>query len=241
LTESLQTLEPGSRAYLRLRILDALYGDGDSTAASDAARELAQYADAPLASATDSRALQLADICVLEQWRLSRGITAGASQAASLLRRSPLPRVVVPLSPNQVACAEILDATWSVVTHQADALRRLVRLDSLMLGGPAVSDAVTYGHIAVARLYDRLGEPRQALEAIRNRTYMVGWPRYLATARREEGRLAALVGDVDGAVDSYERYLAFRTSAESAVQAADRAVRTQLVALQQQSAKSAQP
>ena len=238
LTQSLQTLEPGSRAHLRLQILDALYGDGDGTAAEHAARDLAKYADAPVAPALDSRSLQLADMCVLEQWRLWHGITVGTRRAVSLLRRSPLPRVVVPLSPNQVACADILDATWSVVTNQPDVLRRVVRLDSLMLGGPAVSDAVTYAHIAVARLYDRLGEPRRALEAIRNRTYMVGWPRYLATARREEGRLAALVGDVEGAVRSYERYLALRPSAETVVQAADKAVRKDLADLRRRSAQS---
>ena len=234
LTQSLQTLEPGSRAFLRLRVLDALYGDGDSTAAAESARELARYADAPAAPEMDSRGLQLADLCVLEQWRLWHGVTAGARQAVSMLRSSALPRIVVPLSPNQVACADILDATWSVATNQKDALHRVVRLDSLMLGGPAVSDAGTYAHIVVARLYDRLGQPCRALDAIRNRTYMVGWPRYLATARREEGRLAALAGDVDGAVGSYQRYLTLRATAESSVQATDKAVRTELASLSQQ-------
>jgi hypothetical protein len=44
-------------------------------------------------------------------------------------------------------------------------------------------------------LYERLGEPRIALDAIRRRGYMSGWPRYLATAQREEGRLALATGD----------------------------------------------
>lgn len=231
LTQSLQTLEPGSRAHLRLRVLDALYGDGDSTAAEAAEKELVGYADAPASPFPDARALQLADMCVVEQWRVWHGTTWGTQQVISTLRNAPLPRVVVPLSPNQTACAAILEAMLSVVTQESDAYRRVVRLDSLMLGGPAVSDAGTYAHIVVARLYDRLGEPRRALEAIRNRTYMVGWPRYLATARREEGRLAVRVGDLDGAVSSYRRYLALRSSAESESHVRDDAVRNALAAV----------
>ncbi len=225
LTENLQTLEPGSRAHLRLRVLDGLYGGGDSTAAAAAAQALGEYADAPAPSSSDARALQLADMCILEQWRVWHGMTQGATRVIATLRRSLLPRVVVPLSPNQVACGDILDAIVSVFTARTSALRDVVRLDSLMLGGPAVSDAGTYAHIVVARLYERLGEPRRALEAIRNRTYMVGWPRYLATARQEEGRLATLLGDREGARDSYRRYLALRFQAETAARDQDANVR----------------
>ena len=228
LTQNLQTLEAGSRAYLRLRVLDGLYGDGDTTAAATAVRSLAEYADAPAASSRDARALQLADMCIIEQWRVWHGMMQGATPVIATLRSSPLPRVVVPLSPNQVACGDILDAMVSVLTQQPDAFRAVVRLDSLMLGGPAVSDAGTYAHIVVARLYERLGEPRRALEAIRNRTYMVGWPRYLATARRQEGRLAALLGDREGAVNSYGRYLALRSRAETATREQDDLVRNSL-------------
>src|ERR671934_81518 len=70
--------------------------------------------------------------------------------------------------------------------------------------------------------------PHRALDAIRNRTYMVGWPRYLATARREEGRLAALTGDQRGAVRSYEEYLALRAGAEAPVKAQDESLRATL-------------
>jgi tetratricopeptide (TPR) repeat protein len=229
LTEQLEELKPGLRAHLRLRVLDALYGDGDTTAAHEAAAALVQYADARPAAAPDLRALQLSDICVLEQWRLAHGVTAGARQAASLLRSSPIPRTLLPVSANQIACAAILDAIWSVSTRQRDALTRVARLDSLMLGGPGVSDAGTYAHIVVARLYSRLGQPSLALEAIRNRTYMTGWPRYLATARREEGRLALQVGDRGGAAESFQEYLALRASAERPVRLHDDSVRAAAV------------
>ena len=228
-TEQLEELKPGLRAHLRLRVLDALYGDGDSTAAHQAANMLTQYSDARLAPSPDLRALQLADLCVLEQWRLSHGVTDRTRRIVAILRGAAIPRTPVPVSANQLACAQILEAIWSVATRQRDALERVARLDSLMLGGPAVSDAGTYAHIVVARLYVQLGQSSQALEAIRNRSYMTGWPRYLATARREEGRLASIVGDLAGSAKAYQRYLALRSSAEVQVQSQDGEVRAALM------------
>lgn len=228
ITEQIQERMPGLRAHLRLRLLDAMYGDGDTTAAREAAATIAHYADARASSQADMRALQLSDQCVLEQWRLARGLTSRAPRVIAALREAPAPRTPLPVSANQRTCAEILEAMWSVATRQPDAPTRVARLDSLMLGGPAVSDAGTYAHIVVARLYVRLGQPARALEAIRNRTYMTGWPRYLATARREEGGLAALVGDWRGAATSYREYLALRSTAERASIARDMAVRTAL-------------
>jgi DNA-binding SARP family transcriptional activator/TolB-like protein len=231
LTEQLQELKPGLRAHLRLRVLDALYGDGDTTAARQAAASLAQYANDRLTNSPDLRALQLADLCVLEQWRLAHGQTDKARHSAELLRATPIPRTPIPISANQLACAEILEAWWSVATHQPDGLRRVARLDSLMLSGPAVSDAGTYAHLVVSRLYTRLRQPAPALEAIRNRTYMVGWPRYLATARREEAHLATLVGQPEAAARSYRRYLALRSSAELPQKKRDEEIRSNVANL----------
>ncbi|HEU4565457.1 MAG TPA: hypothetical protein VFS05_12430, partial [Gemmatimonadaceae bacterium] len=116
-----------------------------------------------------------------------------------------------------IACAEILDAQLAVVSGQRDALDRVRALDSLMLGGPAAGDAASYAYLVVARLYERLGEPESALSAIRRRAYMTGWPRYLATAWREEGSLAERVGERDAARRAYARYLALRRAPEGPV------------------------
>ena len=238
ITEQLQELKPGLRAHLRLRVLDALYGDGDTTAARQAAVTLAQYADNHLSASPDVRALQLADLCVLEQWRLARGVTRTTPNTVSLLRRAPIPRTAIPVSANQLACAEILETGWSVATRQPDALARVIRLDSLMLSGPAVSDAGTYSQLVVSRLYSRLQQPARALEAIRNRTYMVGWPRYLATTRREEAHLALVVGDTAGALQSYRRYLALRSTPEPPLGKRDDVVRAELATLQRLQAEN---
>ena len=123
-----------------------------------------------------------------------------------VFRRSPC---VIPV------CAEILDASYAVGVGTPNALATLQRLDSLMLTGPAVSDAASYAHLVVAKLYARFGQPRAALDAIRRRGYMSGWPRYLATARREEARLTLAAGDTSAAVALLRRYLDLRHDAES--------------------------
>ena len=115
--------------------------------------------------------------------------------------------------------------------QQRDALRRVMRLVSWMRSGPAVSDAGTLARLAVARLYARLGEPARALAAIRRRAYMAGWPRYLVTAQREEGRLAGATGDRIGAMAAYRFYLAARTEPEGTLAAEIASVRTALARL----------
>ena len=71
-------------------------------------------------------------------------------------------------------------------------------------------DAVAYAPLLLARLYERRGQVPLALRAIRRRTYMSGWPRYLANTWFEEARLATQVGDAAGAVTAYQQFLALR-------------------------------
>jgi hypothetical protein len=54
---------------------------------------------------------------------------------------------------------------------------------------------------------------------------MTGWPRYLGTVRREEGRLALALGDTLGAVSAYRAYLTLREDAERASARRDRPIR----------------
>jgi DNA-binding SARP family transcriptional activator/TolB-like protein len=225
ITEQLQELQPGTRAHLRLRVLDALYAGGDTVAAGRAAVELALAADARRAGTPDGQTAQLADLCVLEQWRLAHGDRRGTPRVVARLRSAGTLLVTVPVATPPLACAEVLSAIRAVAAREPTALAEVQRLDSLMLTGPAVSDAATYAHLVVARLYERLGEPRRALDALRRRGYMSSWPRYLATARREEGRLALAVGDSAGAVAMYRQYLALRNDAEPTAARGDVAIR----------------
>ena len=58
---------------------------------------------------------------------------------------------------------------------------------------------------------------------------------YYATCLREEGRLAALAGDPEGAIRAYRHYLALRSEAEPSLQPEVRRVREELDALSRES------
>ncbi|HUQ81648.1 MAG TPA: BTAD domain-containing putative transcriptional regulator [Gemmatimonadaceae bacterium] len=231
ITEQLQELQPGTRAHLRLRVLDALYANGDSAAAVRAAAELARLAGARSPAVPEAQAAQLADLCVLEQWRLARGDRRTATRAIARLREAGSLFATVPVASPPLACAELLSAMHAVGVREPNAVAQVQRLDSLMLTGPAVSDAATYAHLVIARLYERLGDRQRALDALRRRGYMTGWPRYLATAREGEGRLALALGDTAGAVRAYGAYLALRGDAEESAIAADRSIQRLVVGL----------
>jgi DNA-binding SARP family transcriptional activator/TolB-like protein len=231
-TTRLGAVQRGSHAHLRLRVLDALYAEGDSAAATAAARELGVLTSGGLAWGVFTFDTRLADLCVLSQWRVSHGDTAGVEIAIDALRRAGATMRQLPaVSAAPAACAELLDGWLAVLMRRGDALTRMERLDSLALTSQTAGDAITYAPILIARLYERLGQPGRALQAIRKRAYMSSWPRYLVTAWWEEGRLAQLVGDEPRAQEAYERYLAFRTSPEDELVPQVEQVRRLLAAL----------
>ena len=75
-----------STRSLRLRVLDALYSNGDRAAAVAAADRLSDMVSAARPATAPDSALRLADVCVLGQWRLATHDTtaarAGGSHAA---------------------------------------------------------------------------------------------------------------------------------------------------------------
>jgi hypothetical protein len=183
--------------------------------------------------------MQLSNLCVLAQWRLSKGDTTGVSSAIQGLRRpGPSPGQLPPVSAAPAVCAGLLEAWLVTLTKPGEAVPRLRRLDSLVLSPEIAADAIAYAPILMARLYESVGQPGLALHAIRKRVYMSGWPRYLATAWREEGRLAELNGDRAGARDVYRRYLAIRHSPESEVSGQVKEVQRLLAALETEKAPS---
>jgi serine/threonine-protein kinase len=217
-TRRLQRLSPATRAHLRLRVLDAVFSEVDSALAAVGARAIESTAG------SSSPASARADACTLAEWHLARGDTAAARSAVE-----PLSDVheyePVPVSTPAALCARLVVAALAVGAGRADAHARMAALDSLVLTTAAVGDAAAYAHIAISRLYRRLGEPHRALAAIRRRPYMAAaWPRYLATALREEGDLAREVGDVPGALAAYRQYLALRSNPEERLAVSVRSV-----------------
>ena len=213
-TRRLHALRPDSHAYLRLRVLDALYGHGDTTAGNVAARELSATVDRASDGFPLERRRRAADGCVVAQWRLARRDTTGVRRIVAFLRGQENPGTSQPVSAAPAVCAELLDAAFAVVRGEGDAVRRLARLDSLSLTTAVAGDAAAYEHILIARLYRSLGHPDRALAAIRRRGFMLGWPRYLLTTWREERELASEVGDLAGALNAERALSALRADSE---------------------------
>ena len=237
------------------RVLDALYGDGDSMNAGQAARELERAALRPASGGTDARTVAQTDLCVATLWRLNHSELGGAAQAIARLRSrgqgdSPAARTT------NTVCSALLEAKLEAASRSAGAGAALDRLDSMMRSGPGgqrngppvsftLSPAYVrttvgispvgfedFANLEVARLRERQGDLRAALAAVRRRAYTYHLTDYLATHLREAGRLAALTGDTSAAVSAYRHYLALRSDPEPAVRPGVEAVRAELMKLQ---------
>ena len=91
----------------------------------------------------------------------------------------------------------------------------LARLDSLAATGPQQNRTLLrIANLETARLFEQAGDPARALRAVRRHSYELPDYSFVATAAREEGRLAALTGDKPGAITAYQKYLRFRANAE---------------------------
>jgi DNA-binding SARP family transcriptional activator/TolB-like protein len=209
-TANVGAAQPALHPQLRLRVLDALYSNGDHDAALAAATELTgMTSGAQPATAPDS-ALRLADVCVLGQWWLATHDTTAARRAVRKLRGggATLPRFPVPVGANPATCAELLDVSLAIAERGAAARDRLAHLDSLMLSGPAVGDAMRYANLVIARHYRAIGDPAHALAALQRRSYMRGWPRYRATGLRLLIDVALETGDTATARSARARLMA---------------------------------
>jgi hypothetical protein len=108
----------------------------------------------------------------------------------------------------------VLDAVHATVMRRPDAARAIAKFDSLMLRAPNV---LSPPEVLLARLYQMNGNPQRALEVVRRRGFhFILSPLQLAASYRDEARYAVQVGDREGAVKAYERYIGMRATAESA-------------------------
>jgi hypothetical protein len=193
ITEQIEDAQPGSRAHLRLRVLDALYGGGDTTAALRAVREI-ELSNASRPTDAEGRALRVADLCVLAQWYAAPWRPAGSGREgvkamiAEMRTASPA-TATVPVAASPKGCADVTAAMLAVSRRASDARARVQLLDNTMLAGPAMGDATVWATLATARLYEILGDSVRALAVVRQRPFMKGWPRYRAASLAEEAKL----------------------------------------------------
>jgi hypothetical protein len=87
------------------------------------------------------------------------------------------------------------------------------------------------GQMMLARLREMTGDTAGALRMMRNRPYHWNTTWFLAPRLREEGRLAALTGDREGAIRAYQHYLRLRAKAEPRLRPQVRQVREELARL----------
>jgi hypothetical protein len=208
---------------------EALFWDGDSSAAAPQFRDMAETADGPLARSPRGAAEHWRDICGVEQWRLAHG-ALGSDRSAIRRLRAAIPRgVSVHDSARAVAdaqaCAALLEAWWASATRSPDAARLVNHIDSLSRKGWAET-----WNLVTAHLLEAQGDLPRALAAARRRSFEM-YPRFLPTFLREEGRLAALTGDTAGAITAYRHYLALRWDPEPSIKPQVEQVRAELAAL----------
>jgi tetratricopeptide (TPR) repeat protein len=221
LSESIRDVQPDSSFHLRLRILSALYGDGDRLTAERAAASLGIRPARDGASRLNR--------CILEQWRLAGDATSASSPSVAVAENTG--------TSGASAAEQLCEATIEAIrtSHRADSsVRRQAfrRLDDLLRSGLAEfypgDGHLEYGPIALARILEASGDRAGALAAVRRRPYFIGWQPFLAASLRAEVRLALEVGDLRGAIRASEHYLALRHDPEPPMRASADSVRAEL-------------
>jgi hypothetical protein len=218
------------------RVNDALFWDGDTSAASDAARRLAPLA-AAAARPPEEGMPHIRALCALGAWHAAHGDYPYVETAIGRLRAAGDVWLSSTDSahPSQsvVLCSALLEATRATALHLPDARTRLTQADvaarTYVLSRPLAANLI------IARLAEAQGDLSLALRALRRRGSGPGqFPWYLSTFLREEGRLAALTGDTAGAIHAYQHYLALRPDPEPEMKPGVVQVRAELAKLLQE-------
>lgn len=179
-------------------------GIGDSAAVAELVRELARFTAGPQPDDPETLYPYVRAIALLGEWATSNGDAVGAGRAAARLRT--VPREAVAIARYAAVWAELLDGQAAALRGQVVARTHADRADSLLkLGANLPRPAIE--NLALAQLYDAVGETGQALAAVR-RGSPQGYNHLQSWLWREEARLAARAGEREAALAAYER--AFR-------------------------------
>ena len=203
LADTAAPTKSSTRLTLRLyqRVLDALYGDGDSVDGGKAAgswpvrRSVRTQSERCESGGADG-------LCVATLWRLSRGELMARARPSD--GSGPLRRTTPPESRrSNTICTALLEAKLAAAAAVAGGTTALDRLDSLMRSGPGgqrngppvsftLSPAYVrsmvgvspvgfedFANLEVARLRERQGNNRAALAAVRRRPYAYHLTDYL--------------------------------------------------------------
>ena len=205
----------------------ALFWDGDNALADSTMRlRAALIARDTLRPLQDTSAQHLLLSRHLHQqglWYVMRGDTARATQAVRWLRRQ---------GSDQQLGADFVDVLMAARARRPDAATLLARIDSVTLEGCCSSTIVLWANIVVGLAHEAAGHDADALRAMRRGVWRFS-PQLLSTFLREEGRLAAKLGDRAGAVRAYRHYLALRSAPDPELRPQTDSVRAELARLEQ--------
>jgi len=215
-------------------VLDAIFADGDSSQGARAARALERQLGTAFGASDGSAVLAR---YAVGQYALNLGNLNHVRLAIADLRQATPHPDSTWQADEPRAYAILLTAQLAAREHSPEAQRLLDQLDSVLVNplGPLFDGAkpplFSYGNLMAARLHEEAGDPTAALAALRRRLIGVAeYPHYVRY-RREEGRLAALLGDTAGAIRAYRHYLALRSAPEPRLRAEADSVRTELATL----------
>ena len=227
-----RVLQPEARRTFRAALFDiaALRGRvRDATAYADSLTVVRRVVTVALtepgyeaAAQTQLRAIEAQadtardaeEICYRELWHVAKGDTLTTHWAIDRIRH--LVRDLHPAAFPQVGrfdvCPRLLAAMLEHAHRPSGPWPMLDSLDAVMLTGPGLELPGSVASLMIARWRAAEGNYRAALTAVRRRpfTHNPLFVDVLPALLKEEGRLAALVGDTTGAVRAYRHYLALR-------------------------------
>jgi serine/threonine protein kinase/tetratricopeptide (TPR) repeat protein len=214
------------------RIQTALFWGGDTTGiGADMALLEDAYRRSPAPGGEPFARHVVADAaCFAGMGRIAGGDVARAQAAVSRLEELLDGRLELPNRTTHAICAATLDALIAVAHGKPDARRRVERADSLLRHDPPIRRVANRSELLLARSFDGLGDPEAGLRVIRRRG-LNNPAFFLTTILAEEGRLAARVGDRDGAIRAYRHYLALRTDPDPALALEVQRIRDELTEL----------
>ena len=213
------------------QFMEARFGDGDSVTGAAAAAALDHPTETPLTPEHFAAVHFVAGQRALDLGRLDR-----AQRAISALRGLGVPVDSQWLAVGPTTYALILEAQLAARRRSPDQLRLLTQLDSAMTNTASGGNLSLIGNLILAGLHEQQGDLPRALAAARRRFFEPFPTAIYLTYHREEGRLAALNGDREGAIRAYRRYLTLRSKPEPRLQPQVARVRADLQALQRESA-----
>jgi hypothetical protein len=155
-------------------------------------------------------------------WSVMHGDTARAAAAVRWLRRSTQP-----------LGADFVDVLLATRARRPDAAVLLARIDSVALEGCCPTTIVNWANLVVARAHETAGHDADALRAVRRGVWRFP-PQLLSAFLLDEGRLAAKLGDREGAIRAYRHYLALRSAPEPELRVEVERVRAELARLERE-------